>query len=368
MRKNTFLLILFFLLGIALSLTMSPESLLGANGTLSGTNSSDQLDVALVESIPNTVDSRCNTSKLSVSLPSQPVVDWQSYEDPEYDFVLEYPTEWEVETTIQQSVPFPDTEAIIKRLSFRGSEGAVDLDLWLANGYDLEEWLAWYVETRRELPANQVNSSVAGQPAVMFVENNVTVDLLTTFFSDGEYVYRLWYTVSKNPQGVQVYWRMLDTFTLGKSAAVAAVIPKDVKQSAEEAVGISGIEAGNYCCNKYSPYCSLYFSCCDDRGNCTWWVCYKFGAVPFRGDAITWWGQVPDYPDWLRHTAAPKQNQENIAYFSFGHVAYIANYTGGANVYITEMSWCTSCYNGREISIDYPYGFIYEKYPIDPYD
>ncbi|MBL1128625.1 MAG: CHAP domain-containing protein [Chloroflexi bacterium] len=296
----------------------------------------------------------------------QPRVNWQTYQDSEYDFVLEFPVEWEVETTIHQSMPFSDSSAIVKRLSFRGNEGAIDLDLWLANGYNLEEWLTWYMETRRELPVDELNSSVAGQSAVVFVESNVTVDLLTTFFSDGKYVYRLWYTITQNPQGVYVYWHMLDTFTLSRHEASAAEIPKDIKQIAEEAVGISGVEAGNYCCNNYSPYCSLYFTCCNDQGNCTWWVCYRFGVVPFRGDAVTWWGQVPDYPDWTRHTAAPKQNQENIAYWSAGHVAYIANYTGGPNVNITEMSNCASCFNARQISIDDPYGFIYEKYPPPP--
>ena len=291
------------------------------------------------------------------------IENWEKYVDPDYGFTLEYPSDWKMETTIQQAATLSDADAIIKRLTFTGAGGMIDLDIWLANGKSMEEWLDWYVKTRRELPINQANSRIAGNQAVTFVEHGTTVDLLTSFFSDGKYVYRLWYSVTQDPQGLQVYWHMLDTFAPSQSKAIAAVIPEDIRKSADEAMGTSRIKAGNFCCNRYSSYCSSYFPCCNDQGNCTWWVCYSYGAVPFRGDAVLWWGQVPNYPDWTHHTVAPKKNQENIAYWNTGHVAYIANYTGGANVNITEMSWCTSCYNARAVSIDNPYGFIYEKYP-----
>lgn len=37
--------------------------------------------------------------------------------------------------------------------------------------------------------------------------------MLTTFIYGEKYVYRLWYTVSRNEVGLQAYEHMLDTFT-----------------------------------------------------------------------------------------------------------------------------------------------------------
>lgn len=62
-------------------------------------------------------------------------------------------------------------------------------------------------------------------------------------------------------------------------------------------------------------------------------------GVPFTGNAGTWWGQVPNFTAWQRQTGAPPTNKRSIAYQSGnpGHVAYIASYSGGANVNITDM-------------------------------
>lgn len=365
MYKKTFLsMLLLIALVIGASTSIPSEPLYGASNTLIEANP-DNNQAVVPSHIGSSLQPRCNISKLSTDLPSDPIIDWHSYKDSDYGFVLEYPSEWEMETAIQQSEPFSDVDAIIKRLTFRGMGGAIELDVWLTNNYSLEEWLDWYMKTRWELPINQANSRVAGQLAVVFVEHGATVDLLTTFFSDGKYVYRLWHTITQNPQGLQAYWHMLDTFAFSQSKTIAAMVPEDIRKGADDAVGISGVKVGNFCCNRYSSYCSSYFPCCNDQGNCTWWVCYSFGAVPFRGDAGTWWGQVKDYPDWTRHTVAPKKNQQNIAYWNGnpGHVAFIANYSGGGTVDITEMSWCNSCFNARNVSINNPYGFIYEKYP-----
>lgn len=393
MRKIKFFsmfLLLALLLSVGLSVVMAQETMFGASnvpgltvstldqnqeGVWAGSAGSGRIGV--VDSAPLSqgnlsASESCRASSVPAALSSHPIDDWQSYEDPDYGFELKYPAEWEVETAIQQPVPFIDDEAIIKRLTFIGPEGLIDLDVWLSNGHDLGGWLDWYVKTRRELPITSPNATIAGQPAVAFVENGVTVDMLTAFFSDGRYVYRLWFTVTHNERGLQAYWRMLDTFTLPGGERNRTQVPEGVKQSAQQAAETSAISSirGSSCCGYYSS--GNPFPCCDNRGNCTWWVFYKYGWVPFRGDAGSWWDQVPDYLYWKRRTVSPKSNQENIAWWSYaaspssGHVAYVANYTGGSTVSITEMSWCTSCYNARSISISTPSGYIYEKYPPQP--
>ncbi len=310
--------------------------------------------------------SSCRSKSSVAALPPQPISNWQRYDDLDYGFALEYPAEWKVETTIQQTAPFPEPSAIIKRQTFMGPEGLIDLDVWLTNGHDLSSWLEWYEATREKLPLSHPNATITGQTAVVFVDKGVTVDMLTTFFSDGKYVYRLWYTVSQNERGLQAYWHILDTFTLQGSANAIAQIPEDVKQDARQTVETSAT-AGilvTSCCGYNSP--GNPFPCCGALGNCTWWVYYKYGAVPFRGDAGTWWNQVPNYYyDWGRNTTTPRTNQENIVWWSGapGHVAYASNYTGGNTISITEMSWCATCRHSRTINIAAANGYIFEKNP-----
>lgn len=169
--------------------------------------------------------------------------------------------------------------------------------------------------------------------------------------------------VSHNARGVEAYWHMLNTFTLPGGKSAVAQVPETVAQDTQQAVETSALLGDASCCGYY--WASNPFPCCTNQGNCTWWVYYKYGAVPFRHDAGTWWSQVPDYPDWGRNTTTPRTNRENIAWWSgsSGHVAYAPNYTGGNTIYITEMSWCTSCYHSRTINLADANGYIFEKNP-----
>ena len=311
---------------------------------------------------------RCKISKvLAASISSESVTQWQIYSDSDYGFSLEYPVGWESVITIFQETPYEDESAIIKRQTFTGAQGWIDLDIWLANGQNLEEWSGWYSKTRAPFPITKSNAKVWGNPAMSFLERGGTVDMLATFFSDGKYVYRLWYTVTQNRVGLQVYHHMLNTIELpgiSDRKATPAELPEKIWKSVEAAVQESGLISPlvSSCCG-YSQS-SNPFPCCNNKGNCTWWVYYKFGAVPFRGDAGTWWSQVPNYSGWLR-SSLPRADQANIAWWSGspGHVAYVSNYTGGSNVTISEMLWCTSCGRTRTISRTTPGGYIYLKNP-----
>ncbi|MGB9873221.1 MAG: CHAP domain-containing protein [Anaerolineae bacterium] len=99
------------------------------------------------------------------------------------------------------------------------------------------------------------------------------------------------------------------------------------------------------------------------KGNCTWHVCYQYGAVPFRGNAGTWWNQVPNYANWRR--GYRPQRGENIAWWGGnpGHVAYVSNYQGGSQVTISEMSWCESCGRSRTVAVTNPGGYIWRTGP-----
>ncbi len=153
--------------------------------------------------------------------------------------------------------------------------------------------------------------------------------------------------------------------------AAGAEIPQPVIQKAQQV-----LESGNTpmqscqsvynqgCCGLSSTYCSTYFPCSRlngvDKGNCTWYVCYQYGAIPFRGNAGTWWGQVPTYASWRRGTR-PQRGLANIAWWGGdpGHVAYVGDYQGGEQVTISEMSWCNSCGRTRTIPVTDPWGYIW---------
>ncbi|MDD5371669.1 MAG: hypothetical protein PHQ40_21520 [Anaerolineaceae bacterium] len=145
-----------------------------------------------------------NAAQLKTSIPFVSITDWQQFKDADFQITMDYPVGWKVEPTIQQKPPFSDPEAIIKRLSFLGPEGGIDLDIWLSNGQSLQDWLAWYIKSRDALPITQPNAVINAMPAVVFIQNG-GVDMLTAFFSDTQYTYRLWYSVNRNGRGLQAF-------------------------------------------------------------------------------------------------------------------------------------------------------------------
>lgn len=311
---------------------------------------------------------RCGISTaLAASMPYEPITEWQRYDDLEYGISFEYPKGWDFKATIDQYPPYIDPFAIVRRLTFTGKEGIIDLDIWLPNDLSFIEWLEWYGNTRAPIPLADPNPLVVGKQVLAFIEGGQTVDLLTTFFSDDKYVYRLWYPIASNKIGLEAYQHILDTIMLSNKEATTSELPEAVLKDAQNALIESGLMTplGDTCCGYSSP--GNPFPCCQeggvDKGNCTWWVYYMFGGVPFRGDAGTWYGQVPDYPTW-RRGSVPSKWQDNIAWWSGspGHVAFLPYYTGGTTITISEMLWCTSCYRTRTISATNPNGYMWTTY------
>lgn len=306
--------------------------------------------------------STCEASTSDFPVVVTPIADWKSYDDPDYEVSFEYPADWEIEATLQQSKPYKDPEAIVKRLTFTASYAVLDFDVWDANGRDFAEWLKWYKDTRqsKSIPT-EPNGSVAGLPAVAYVEEGVTINMLTTLFSDGRYVYRLWYMIRNDYRALDGYLHILNSIQLSTdSGDHPALFPSEVVQQAEVNIQ-NAVARVDGCCGYTDP--GNPFSCCDGKGNCVWWVYREMDTVPFRGDAGTWWNQVPNYSGWTRN-ATPPTYKRSIAYWTGipGHVAYVGNYTGGTSVTYTEMSWCTSCGATYTVSVWSPDGYIYRVY------
>lgn len=299
--------------------------------------------------------------------------EWQDYADADYAFSLQYPSTWRAEITIDVRHPSPQPEWILRRHTFVGTAGAFDLDIWAAQDMELTAWMKWLGGITTPFLVTEPNAMVAGYPAVAFVEN----EMLTVIFSDSKYVYRLWYTALYTASGLHSYQHLLNTLQLHESLTVGAQMSQSVIQDMWESVEMKGnctVTAGCTsvynagCCGLSSAFCSTYFPCSResgaDKGNCTWYVCYRYGNLPFRGDAGTWWGQVPTYGWQWNRGPAPRMNSRNIGWWP-EHVAFVPYYTGGTPI-IYEMAWCLTCARLRPGHLSLPYGYIWEHSPPQP--
>jgi hypothetical protein len=310
-------------------------------------------------------------------MPESPATDhWQTYEDSDYGFTLEYPANWGIMTLIEQPQPYPEPEKIVRKYAFTGPEGYVTLSVFLTQGLELPVWLGNQNEISPDIfPNMEANARVAEYPAVAFV----TGDNLIVFASNDEYVYRFWHPVTDSTPALQANWHILDTFrTLAENVADnSTFIPQSVIDEVQHVVEtvenhtIQNIECPNGsgvqeqgCCEIPHLQACYRFPCSvrdgQHRGNCTYYVCYRYGGVPFTGNAGAWWGQVPTTPGWYSYSSPP--NGTSIAWFNYGHVAYINSYWGGGPPTFQEQSWCSNrdwpnekCTTERQ---DWAHGYI----------
>jgi hypothetical protein len=166
-----------------------------------------------------------------------------------------------------------------------------------------------------------------------------------------------------------------------RSLDADAQIPQSVVDEAEDVLeeeknylhiaNCIDVIGGQTCCGMSRvPACDR-FPCSrlngEDRGNCTWYVCARYGGVPFTGDAHRWWGQVPDHPGGWGRGTTPRWHR-NIAWWNInqtmprGHVGFIESYWGGTPT-IREMNYCSTegtCIRIRGVNQALPHGYIFE--------
>ncbi|MEW6504986.1 MAG: CHAP domain-containing protein [Chloroflexota bacterium] len=261
--------------------------------------------------------------------------------------------------TIDQPQPFVDPQAIIRRYTAWCSQGLLDLDIWQTMGMTMDEWMKWYENTRQPLGTVASRITIGEIEAVRYEEST----LWTTLWSGEKYIYRLWYTHRGDQSGEKFYKRVLNSVGFLNEEPIKG---EDASQSFQ-GLSLEGFATVNplitTCCGYTSP--GNPFGCCDNKGNCVWWVYYRYGSVPFRYDAWTWWDQVPDYIGWNRGFQ-PRRDWRNIAWWNrsssseYGHVAFAATYTGGSTITISEMLICNSCGRTRTINVSGANGYIFE--------
>ncbi|MBC7225827.1 MAG: hypothetical protein H5T61_01155 [Thermoflexales bacterium] len=161
---------------------------------------------------------------------------WACYEDLVYSFAVEYPAGWN--WTVSIDTGLHSDVKVAKRHEFRGPEGALDIDIWHPTLSDLAQWL----EKQREATGpdlvvrTEPNAKVAGYPAVAFVMGDPQnpSPMLTVYVGNGQYIYRLWFTLHCDPAEIPVIRRMLDTFRLS-AQAVPAEVPEEVWREVQRA-------------------------------------------------------------------------------------------------------------------------------------
>jgi hypothetical protein len=212
----------------------------------------------------------------------------------------------------------------------------------------------------REMPSavTAINAKVAGLPAVAdFEPAEQAPSVISTVFSDDRHFFRVQYVIGDNGAAKDVYLHMLESFSIGgKTSANTLQFPADVQEKASQS-----LLATSTCCGYSWP--GNPFPC--DNGNCTWWVYYRQGHVPFTGNASTWWGQVGYYRDW-RKGYTPVV--DGIAWWSatarppYGHVAQVLSLSGN-DIYVSEMTWqgnpCSQEPVYKYYSKTNPGGYIY---------
>ena len=308
---------------------------------------------------------------------------WVLYEDSTHGFALEHPVDWGTITLIEQQQPYAEPEKIIRKYAFAGPEGYTTLSIFLSNGLDLASWLKIQNEASPSLfPAMDVNGTVAGHPAVVFMID----DNLIVFTENNEHVFGFGHRMSDD-LALKVNWHRVRSFPLSEEdpATATTAMPNSVIRQAEDSLERARLQTeqvnactnvqGQGCCDLPALLACYRFPCArengQDKGNCTYYVCYKYASAginfPFSGNAGTWWGQVPSTPGWYSHTTPPKGT--SIAWWPVsenyrdGHVGYIQYYSGSGTPTVLEQSYCVSCTRTRPSSYSQPQGYIQKGLP-----
>lgn len=338
------------------------------------------LILLLVAAAPGTTTPRPPIDK-EQQLASRLMADkqWALYENNTHGFTLEYPADWDVTTLIEQQYPYAEPEKIIRKYAFAGDEGYVTLSIFLSNEHNLSSWLKTQNEASPNLfPAASINGTVAGHPAVVFTVD----DNLIVFIEAGQYVFRFWHPASDN-LALQLNLHMVRSFRLSgeEPASVITHIPDSIIREAEDSLERAGLQTeqvnsctsvqGAGCCDLPHLQTCYRFPCArengQDKGNCTYLVCYKYRGVPFSGNAGTWWGQVPSTPGWHSYTTPP--NGASIAWwptgeiYKVGHVGFIEYYSGSGNPTVLEQGYCEYCTRQRPSEYSSPHGYIQKGLP-----
>ncbi len=167
------------------------------------------------------------------SPPSPSEADWRCYEDLDFGFALNLPSDMIASIAINTSSS--DVATIQRRHTLiHPSMGGIDLDIWITSEPTLAAWLEQMNQvTSPELfPLQEPNATIGDRPAVIYITGPDSPEtMLTVVFRDGIHVYRLWHTMFCSTDTLEIVRQMIDSLRFSPDP-VPAELPEDIWQQA----------------------------------------------------------------------------------------------------------------------------------------
>jgi len=158
---------------------------------------------------------------------------WRLYNAEDLQLSFYYPADWGIEGGLRKRNSNNPIE-ILSRVTFYGEEGHIDIDVWFGRGISFYSWLEWFSKRTNPIPYETESVISDENPYLIFMQNGGPNSMLSAFFTDGYYVYRIWSTVATEA-GQQAFEKMLDSFILGEEGNTPEFsIPDQVCKDIEE--------------------------------------------------------------------------------------------------------------------------------------
>lgn len=288
-------------------------------------------------------------SRLAKAQSGFPPESWQTYEDPTFGYSVSYPPDWEARWMFDKQT---DIEYVIqRRIAFFSSQGAeIDVDVWHNQDHiAVQQWIERYRDYLIVDVANDpviVSQKIDGLDSPRFYQppGEHYPGVYATYFTDGEFVFRVAYSTFDNGKSLDLYEDVLLTFQpieKKRSLTITPSLPKYDKSQLLHPMGDTS-------CYGYTNFRTDRWSCqyTGSAGNCTWWAAYKRPdlGVCIQGNGGDW-----DNNAYLcGYSVASEPQVGDIAVLeageqyagSVGHVAYVETVNADqSKFYVSHMNW-----------------------------
>jgi len=293
---------------------------------------------------------------------------WQLFQNSEYQYTFEFPSDWIYNTTTSEYEDDPITSNQVTDMHTPNGE-FVQVMTW-NNDQENLSLLEWYEKydsfhTSLDNPPANLNAQIAGLDSIYF--NRLTLqapaDITAIFNKDGA-IFRIWYVANEDGIDYENFLHLLQTFEFD-GQTTSDQIPDVTPDILVKEVSPNAIEA-NTCNNRTDPNGNPYACLCSGAyGNCTWWANYMrpdLQSINF-GDAKDWNDVVLNHSK-LKYLLPVNGTPElgAIAVFeayypwggigNLGHVAYVTGHNSQDNtISISQMSCGT---NGIQVYNNIP--------------
>lgn len=231
-----------------------------------------------------------------------------------------YPETLLLSIPISQEIPYPEPERIIKRYFLTDGMLTMSIDVWLAENKDFAKWI-----DEQEIVYEPQLISLIEDDCLDCGTSDVLLysvpyrfgDYLLIAFKSKSYFFQILINGIQSANDIDQLKRILQSITVFEERMLSDLtigyIFDAYSHEYNMLLGRSNVPQATNCCNLTSS--GNPFPCCDPPGNCTWYVWYRWGGVPFTGDAAFETLTYTDFPreHWRRirtNNAMERLNRE----------------------------------------------------------